>query len=881
MGLLAWLRKQIRRRVDLDEQDFHEEIRAHLAIAAEERVVAGADRKSAELASLKDFGNVSLTTEAARRVWTPSWLEAFREVGGDVRYGIRALRKNPAFSFTVVCVLTLGIGLNAAVFTMLKGIAFAPLAGVDGSAGLYEIYGETSAGRAVPLSYADYKHLREHHGGFSGLIGASLATVGLGRGPRSRSLSAELVTGNYFQVLGVHAQIGRTLRPSDEISPGGHPVVVLSDSLWRLDFGGDPSIVGDTIIINSYPFTVVGIAERDFHGTIVSYDNEVFIPMMMAAELGLPFGSLQTTQGYLRSGTTAASAAAQTDALWATLSRERSITDPTVRLRIAPFWRAPGSPQGYVLPTLFVLSAMGLLVLAIACANIAGLVLVRGLSRRGEIAVRLALGAARSRVVRLLIVENLVLAVPGALLGVLLAWRAIPVLVSYGQWLAAPQRLFFNTDVDAFVLGFAVLAAVGSALVFGFFPALHSSKVDLVTAINQDASPRGAGRNRLRSGLVIAQVAVSLLLLVGAGLVTRSFDAARRADLGFDPSQVTSIRLDVRQNGYDAARGRLFYRRLLDAVRADAGTEATLAAYNPMSLIELGAQRVAVEGYDAGRNEDLGFITNTVAPDYFRTLRISLAGGRPFYDHDDEMAAPVVIVNNTLARRFWRGASEAIGKRIRIGDGEWRTIVGVATDVKYLRVNEAPRSYVYLPFLQSYRPMMILHTRGPAPVDLLVNQARAHVSALDGNLPVDAKPLTERIAGTLVFYNLAATMLFVFGVAGMGLAAIGTYGLVSYTVRQSTHEIGIRIALGASRGSLVRAFLGSGLRLGAAGAVLGLSAAFSASRFLQSVLYGVSATDAASFTLAVAIVLGGVLLATFVPAWRASRTDPLSALRHQ
>jgi predicted permease len=867
--------------VDLDEQDFQDEIRAHLAIAAEERVAAGADRRSAELASLKDFGNLSLSMEAARRVWTPSWLEAFREVGSDTRYAIRTLRKNPAFSLTVVCVLTLGIGLNAAVFTMLKGIAFAPLAGVDGSAGLHEIYGETSAGRAVSLSYADYQHLRDHHGAFSGLFGSTLATVGLGRGPSSRSLSSELVTGNYFQVLGVRAQIGRTLLPSDEISPGGHPVVVLSDRLWRHDFGGDPDIVGNTININDYPLTVVGVADPRFHGTIVSYDNEVFIPMMMASQLGLPFGSVQTIQGYLRPATTAASAAAQTDALWATLSRNRSIADATERLRIAPFWRSPGSPQSYVLPTLIVLSAMGLLVLAIACANIAGLVLVRALSRRGEVALRLALGAPRARVVRLLIVESLVLAVPGAVLGVLLAWRAIPVLVSYGEWLAAPQRLFFNTEVDSLVLGFAVLAAGGSALLFGFVPALHSSNVDLMTVINQDASPRSVARGRLRSGLVVAQVAVSLLLLVGAGLVTRSFDAARRADLGFDPNQVTSIRLDVRQNGYDGSRGRLFYRRLLDAVRAEAGTLATLAAYNPMSLIEMGVQRVTVEGYDAGPNEDLGFITNTVAPDYFRTLRIALVAGRPFYDHDDEMSAPVVMVNNTLAQRFWGGAADSIGKRIRIGDGDWRTVVGVAADVKYLRVNESPRSYVYLPFLQSYRSTMILHTRGPAPVDVLVTRARAHVSALDGNLPIDAKPLTERIAGTLVFFNLAATMLFIFGVAGMALAAIGTYGLVSYTVRQSTHEIGIRMALGASGPSVVREFFVRGLRLGAAGAALGLAVAFAGTRFLQNVLYGVSATDTASFATALAIVLGGVVLATLVPAWRASRTDPLSALRHQ
>ncbi len=496
--------------------------------------------------------------------------------------------------------------------------------------------------------------------------------------------------------------------------------------------------------------------------------------------------------------------------------------------------------------------------------------------------MRLALGATRSRIVRLLIVENLVLALPGAVFGVLLASRALPVLIGYGEWLAAPQRLFFNIEVDGLVIGFTALVACLSALVFGLVPALRSSQIDLVSVINEDASPRRAARGRMRAGLVVAQVAVSLLLLVGASLVSRSFDAARRVNPGFDASHVTSIKLDLRQNGYDQPRGRLFYRRLLEAMREAPGIESvTLAAYNPMNLVETSALGAAVEGYEPGPNEDLAFMTNTVGPDYFRTLRINLNAGRTFADGDDERAVPVAIVNTTLAERFWGGAAGAIGKRIKVGESDWRTVIGVAADVKYLQVNESPRPYVYLPFLQSYRSSMILHTRGAAPVDLLVEQARAQVAALDGDLPMDAKPLTERIAGTLVFFNLAATMLFIFGVAGMALAAMGTYGLVSYTVKQSTHEIGIRMALGASGRSVVQEFLKRGLWLGASGAALGLVAALVATRFLAGVLYGVSATDAGSFARALVIVLGGVVLATLIPAWRAARTNPLNALRHQ
>jgi putative ABC transport system permease protein len=889
MSIVAWLRRLTGRR--LDDDDFKEEIRAHLAIAEDEHVADGTDRQAAHYAALKEFGNVTLTTEAARRVWIPWWLEVLWDLTSDVRYAIRALAKNQAFSLTVVGVLTLGIGLNAAVFTILKSLALTPIAGADGSARLAVVFGETSAGRQVRVSYPDYQYLRDHHRAFSGVFGSALATVNLGRGRSARQIWGELVTGNYFQVLGVRAGRGRTLLPSDEVAPGRHP---------------------------------------SFHGTTVVYDVEVFIPVMMAPELGFRFGSQQTTpsgvfsdrrasvfypQGYLRPGTTLANAAAETEALWAVLSRDRPGTDAAARLRVVRFWQTPHGAPIIVLPTLIVLIAMGLLVLLIACSNIAGLVLVRGVSRRGEIAVRLALGATRTRIVRLLIVENLVLAVPGALLGILLARRVIPVLVGYAEWLAAPERIFFNIELDSLVIGFAALVACGSALLFGFVPALQSSRVDLVSVINADASPRGAARGRLRAGLVVAQVAVSLLLLVGAGLVMRSLEAARGANPGFDQHHVTTLAVDVKQNAYDESHGRVFYRQLLDTARADPEIEsATLAAYNPLAFLETRPERVTIESYEPRRGEDVSFMSNTIGPDYFRTLRIPLMAGRAFEDRDDETAAPVAVVNSTLAQRFWGSAAHAIGKRIRValstgsgqapstgsgqalstssGQAPWRTVIGVAADVKYFRINEAPRPYVYLPFLQSYRSSMILYTRGSSVPgassraksrdDRLVDQARACVAALDADLPIlYARPMADTTRGALILFDLSAAMLFLFGVAGMALAAMGTYGLVSYTVKQSTHEIGIRMALGASGLSVVRMFLGRGLRLGAIGAALGIVAAFGLTRLLGSVLFGVSTTDAISFTRALAVVLGVVVVATLVPAWRASRIDPLTALRHQ
>jgi macrolide transport system ATP-binding/permease protein len=908
VSIFSWFK---RRR--LDEDDFQEEMRTHLALASDARVADGDDPDAARLASLKEFGNLTLTAEAARKVWTPRWIDAVHDLLSDIRYATRALRKNRAFSLTVVGVLTLGIGLNAAVFTMLKGIAFSPIAGVDGAARSQVLFRQTSTGRKLGLSYPDYQYLRDHDRAFSGLFGSTVATLGLGRGRSARQIWGEFVTGNYFDVLGVRAQRGRPLLPSDELAPGRHPVIVLSDGLWRRDFGADPDILGRTVELNNFLLTVVGVADPAFHGTTVVYDVEVFIPVMTAPQLGFTFGSQQTTpsgimsdrnaaifvpQGYLRPGTSPANAAAQADALWTPRLRDRPLIEGAERLRVAPFWQSPNGAPLILLPTLGVLSAMGLLVLLIACANIAGVVLVRGLSRRGEIAVRLALGARRVRIVRLLVVENLVLAVPGAIFGALLARAGIPVLVDYAESLAAPQRIFFNVGIDGTVIGFALLIGCASALVFGFVPALQSSRVDLVSIINADASPRGAARGRLRTGLVVAQVAVSLLLLVGAGLAARSVDAARRANPGFDVRHVSAIAINVKQNAYDEARGRVFYRQLLKSARADAGVEsATLAEFSPLAFLDSPARRVSIENYEPRRGEDLAFMSNTVGPDYFRTLRIPLLAGREFEDRDDESAPPAAIVNNTLAQRFWGSAANAIGKRIRLaGPGGWRTVVGVAADVKYARIDESPRSYVYTPFLQWYRSGMILHTRGMTSADAtgagssqptsadhqLVEQARARVAALDPELPIlRATPMADTTRGAMMLFDLMATMLFIFGIAGMALAALGTYGLVSYAVKQSTHEIGIRMALGASGPAVVREFVVRGLRLGVIGAALGIVASLAAARLLGSMLFGISAMDVMSFARALALVLGIVLIASVVPAWRAARTNPLSALRHR
>lgn len=879
-----------------DDDDLQDEIRAHLAMAAKDRIDAGADPKAAREASVKEFGNVTLVREAARRVWTPRWVETLSDVLNDVRYAVRSLLKNPAFSLTVIGVLTLGIAVNAAVFTMMKGIALTPIAGVKDSAALRVVFGETSAGRDVGISYPDFQYLRDHVTTFNGLYGHRFATVTVGRGRGAHQSAGEMVTGNYFDVLGVKAQLGRTLQMADESAPGRPSVAVLSDSLWRRDYAADPLVVGKTIEVNNKVLTIVGVTEPGFHGTVVSYDMDFYVPLMIAPDLGLTFGSTETTAsgilgdrkanvvyalGWLKAGTSMVEAAADVDDVWSNLARDRAADGGVTRLTVVGFRGYPGTAQATVLPMLIALSAMGLLVLVIACANIGGLVVVRGISRRGELALRLALGASRARIVRLLLIENLVLAIPGAILGVVLALQVLPRLTAIAEAMAAPQRLFFNMETDSLLLGFAAFVAVLSALVFGFFPALRSSRVDLVSVMKEEGQ-RGSPRGGLRSALVVAQVAVSLLLLVGAGLVTRSLEAAQRADRGYTSDHVTAISIDLKANGYDEARGRIFYKQLLDKARELPGVEsASLAMFVPMAFLDTRASKIAIEGYEPRQNEDLSMMTNLVGPDYFNALRIPIVSGREFEDHDNLTSAQVAIVNRTLAEKFWGSTANALGRKVRVAGGDWRTVVGVAADIKYIRINEAPRSYVYLPFLQSYRSAMILHTRGQASTAVLVDQARQAIAAIDPELPLaSARSLVDQTKGALLFYTFMSSMLFVFGMTGMALAALGTYGLIAYTVKQSTHEIGIRMALGASGFDVVRGFLSRGFRLGALGVVIGTVAALGVGRLLRNVIYGVSTTDPFSFGQAFAIVFLVVALATLVPSWRASRTDPLKALRH-
>lgn len=882
MRVVNWIFR--RRAID---RDLDAEIRSHMEMAIADRITAGEDPVAARLAAMKEFGNTLQAAEEARQVWRGRFVAVAVDLWQDARFGVRMLIKNPTFSLVVIAMLSLGIAGNAAVFSLFKGLALKPLPGVQDSSSLAVMLNHTANRRPIGVSLPDYRDIKRHDQAFVDLAASSMIFASLGRGADAERVMAELVTGNYFQALGVQAQLGRTLLPSDDVAAGQHAVAVIGESLWQRNFGADPAIVGKTLHLNGQPLTIVGVAAPGFNGTVVSMVSDVFAPIMMQPQLSPPsrleargvFGMM--TIGRLKPGVTVEQAAAQTRVLAAQLEASAPIANFTRRTTVVPIWQSPFGAQTYWLPAIAVLGGMGLLILLVVCANVANLVLVRGVSRGGELAVRVALGASRTRLVRLLVVENLVLAIPGALAGVALASAILP-FIAQRTANAAPSRIYLDTSVDGYVLAFALVLSCGCALVFGLVPALRTSRIELTSLMNE-VSPRAASRGTLRALLVVSQVAASVVLLVGASLVLRSYAAARHADGGFDARNVTALAVDLQPAGYDSARGQVVIERLLDALAAEPAFESASLALNvPLSLVDGASRAITIEGYAPRADEDMIFLYNIVAPDYFRTLRIPLAAGREFARTDDADAPAAVIVNETLARRMWQSPENAIGKRIRSGTGEWRSVVGVARDVKYSRLSEEPRPFVYFPLQQMYVSALTIHARARGELPAALRRARDHVLAIDPVIPITrSTSVAEQSSVALSVYELGAGALTMFGLITIVLAAIGIYGLVAYTVKQSTQEIGIRMAIGARRSDVIRTFMGRGAGLAGVGAAIGLAGALAMSRSLGAVLYGISAQDTVAFAAGTAVVMVIALAATLVPAWKASQMDPLTTLRHR
>jgi predicted permease len=561
------------------------------------------------------------------------------------------------------------------------------------------------------------------------------------------------------------------------------------------------------------------------------------------------------------------------------LASEHPIDTLRERTAIVPIWQWPFGAQSYLLPAVGLMGVMAVLLLVVVSANVAGLVSARSLSRQGEMAARLALGASRSRIVRQLLLEGVVLAVPAAVIGFLLPGFLQSFLAGATANVSLP--LFFNTNPDRLVVAVTAALAAARALIDGVVPAVRLWRVDPSAVLKDELRSDGGLTSRIRSILVVAQIAVALVMLVTTALVLRTLDAAQHADAGFDPTHVSWASFDARAGGYDDTRGREMYARLLAAVRADPEVaDASLAAFLPLSLIDWMNWNARPDGYDRRRGETPAFAVNVVSSGYFATLRIPLLAGRDFDTTDTAAAPPRIIVNETFARRFWGTPARAIGRGVGTGNAR-RTVIGVVRDIKYARLDESPRPYMYVPASQQYSASMTLQVRGGDPATVLA-RIRARAQEIDPSIAVlESGVMADTLRSATAIYETLARVLAIVGALAVAVAALGVYGLMAYSVKQKAHDIGIRAALGAPRARIVGHFLRHGALLTVSGTGLGMLAALIVSRLMRSLLFGVAATDSVAFGGAAFVVITAALVASWLPAWRAANADPVTALRHQ
>ncbi|HEX5835174.1 MAG TPA: ABC transporter permease, partial [Pyrinomonadaceae bacterium] len=686
---------------------------------------------------------------------------------------------------------------------------------------------------------------------------------------------------------------GRTFLPEEDKTPLSHPVAVLSYHAWQRRFGGDPDLVGKDLLLNNHQFRVIGIAPEGFKGTEMVYTPEIWVPaaMMEWVEPGATWLEDRNTRnffanGRLKPGVDQRQAEASLNLLALQLAKEYPDTNEGQSVKIVPAGFIIPELRGAVVSFTWVLMGAVALVLLVTCTNLAGLMLARATDRKREIAIRLAMGANRLRLIRQLLTESVLLSFFGGVAGVLLAFWIIQALLAFKPPIDFPLAL--DVEVDWRVLLFSLAVSLLAGAVFGLAPALQATRPGLSQALRETSAQGGAARTRLRSVLVVAQIAISLVVLIGAGLVVRTLQQLQTMNPGFDPQNGLTMSFDLGLQGYDEEHGQQFHRQLTERVKNLPGVKAaTIASYIPLSL-NYNSRNVFVEGQPAARGENVPLSMNASAgPGYFEAMGTPLVHGRGFTEADQTKTEQVAVVNETFVKRLLphlSSSAEAIGKRFSdsSASGPFMRIVGVVRDGKYFNITEEPRSFFWAPMTQDYNSTGILIVRTEGNPEALLGAVRKEVRALDPNLPLfDVNTLTEHMRLALFAPKIAAMVLGVFGLVALLLSAIGIYGITSYTVAQRTHEIGIRLALGAQLSDVLKLVLSHGLKLTIIGAAIGLFGAFVATRAITSVLYGVSATDPLTFVLVSGLLVGVALIACYVPSRRATKVDPLIALRNE
>ncbi len=807
----------------------------------------------------------------------------------DLRYGARMLMKNPGFTLIAVFTIALGIGANTTIFSVLNALLLKPLPGIADQGRIVQIAITTNGQGFYSVSFADYRDYRDQNSTFGGIAAESEQQFHFGTDKTAERIKGGLVTGNYFEVLGVRAAQGRLLQPAEAEVEGASPVAVISERLWRNQFGAE-AVVGKTISLNSYTYTVIGVA-AEFKGTSPLDENtDVWIPVTMwrqgnpwMAQLGVDWLNNRGSDfvglyGRLKPGVTVEQAQADLSTIAGRLAQSYPKTNAKRGARVfAGLGLSPA--DGRELQQFFGIQ-FGIvgIVLLIACANIAGLTLARAAARQKEIGVRLALGAGRFRVARQLLTESMLLAaLGGALALVVAAWLS--------DWLRAmlpDEKIDMQAQLsfapDWRIMGFTLGLSVVTGLLFGLVPALQSSKLNLLPLLKDaGGSFSGASRARLRSVLVVGQIALSLVLLVSAGLCVRTLQNAQAINLGFSAENLLTAKLDLGRQNYSEAQGRVFYQQLLERLGGLPGVEAVSLAQSVPLQGNSRANSVVVD-----KRGQFNLRYNIVTSSYLDTMGIPLLLGRRFNEQDNAHAPRVAIINETFAHYAWPNESP-VGKfftwKDRAGDQPIE-IIGVARDAKSQDLFRSPPNIAYFPLAQKYDGGMTLHLRTSAKPEQLLAATQQEIRALDPKLPVyNVKTLEQYRRDALSDTRIQTVLIVGFGLLALALASLGLYGVLSYSVAQRAREIGIRMALGANRSDVLRLVIWQGFKLISIGVALGLSGAFAATRVLQSLLYGVSPTDPATFAGITVLLLLVALLACWIPARKATKVDPMVALR--
>lgn len=896
-GLRALFAKEQTRR-NLDE-----ELHGYIEASAEQKIRAGMNREEALRVARIEMGSAAAIQD---KVHESSWESVIEGVWQDVRYGARMLRKSPGFTALAVLTLALGMGASTTVFGWIDSVLLHPLPGVTHPEEIVALENLSPNGQPTTTSYPDFQDYRDHLTLFAGVAVARHASVSIGEPENAERITAQFVSGNFFDVLGIKPVLGRFFRPEEQgDKPRAFPLAVISYDLWQSHFNADPQITGKTLKVNQHELTIIGVAPADFRGSMPGLAFDLWVPNVMRPLLYGFHTDWQLNDRHnrdmlgiarLKPGVSIQRAQAEIGALARHLAEIHADVNQGVGATVLPLWKSHFGAQSRLLGPLQILMAVCAIVLLIVYANVANLLLTRFTTRQREFSVRLALGAKRRRLVRQLLIESMLLAIASALLGIVIAaWsgQLLYDLLPPGQI----SRLTVGLRLDRSVLLFSILLALGTALICGLIPAIHSIRMNLGNSLKEGGRTGTAGRHsyRMRTLLVLSEVSLALVALIGAGLFVRGFRAAQKIDPGFDPEHVLISQFYLSTSGYNLEQREQFCYRLRE--RLEAQPEVASVTYSdnvPLGIEPSWWEELEIKGYQPQPSENMLIYRNVVAPGYFRLMRIPILEGRDFTENDDSKSANVMIVNESFVKRFI-GNGLAIGRQVH-GWGQWFTVVGVVKDSKYNFLTEASMPYFYVPFNQVYRADMYLafYTRAKGDLNAATTMLRRVVRETDPNVTnFDVIPLSEYIGASLYSQRIAANLLTGLGILSLLLAAVGLYSVMAYSVAQRTHEIGIRMALGAQRlnvlGLVLRQAMGltlAGLLVGSLVA-LGLSGKAAAITISGSTMGGAGklldtgASDPLIYVGAALFLCAVALLASYLPARRATQVDPMIALRYE